>query len=101
MESQHPAQAASVVAFPAARPRPAVNLRAGTDQQAVLDTVLDTPEQRRRTSEELVDALVEIHNVDWEACGLEGDERMDIAARQMAIEPRDGVAAPAAVNFFA
>ena len=33
---------------------------------------LDTPEERRRTSEELVDALVEIHNVDWEACGLEG-----------------------------
>jgi aminoglycoside phosphotransferase (APT) family kinase protein len=34
--------------------------------------VLDTPEQRRLTSEELVDALVEIHNVDWQACGLEG-----------------------------
>ena len=34
--------------------------------------MLDTPEERRRTSEELVDALVEIHNVDWESCGLEG-----------------------------
>ncbi len=45
MESQHPAQAASVVAFPAARPRPAVNLRAGTDQQAVLDTVLNNMSQ--------------------------------------------------------
>jgi aminoglycoside phosphotransferase (APT) family kinase protein len=33
---------------------------------------LDTPEERRRTSEELVDALVELHNVDWQACGLEG-----------------------------
>jgi len=33
---------------------------------------LDTPEERRRTSEELVDALVEVHDVDWEACGLEG-----------------------------
>jgi aminoglycoside phosphotransferase (APT) family kinase protein len=34
--------------------------------------VLDTPEQRRRTAEELVDALVEVHDVDWQACGLEG-----------------------------
>ena len=34
--------------------------------------VLDTRAERRRTSEELVDALVEIHNVDWESCGLEG-----------------------------
>ena len=33
---------------------------------------LDNPEQRRRTSEELVDALVEVHDVDWRACGLEG-----------------------------
>jgi aminoglycoside phosphotransferase (APT) family kinase protein len=33
---------------------------------------LDTPEERRRTSEELVDALVEVHAVDWRACGLEG-----------------------------
>jgi aminoglycoside phosphotransferase (APT) family kinase protein len=33
---------------------------------------LDTPEQRRRTAEELMDALVEVHDVDWEACGLEG-----------------------------
>ncbi len=33
---------------------------------------LDTPGQLRRTSEELVDALVEVHDVDWQACGLEG-----------------------------
>jgi aminoglycoside phosphotransferase (APT) family kinase protein len=33
---------------------------------------LDTPPERRRTAEELVDALVEVHTVDWGACGLEG-----------------------------
>jgi aminoglycoside phosphotransferase (APT) family kinase protein len=33
---------------------------------------LDTPEQRRRVGEELIDALVEIHAVDWQAVGLEG-----------------------------
>jgi aminoglycoside phosphotransferase (APT) family kinase protein len=33
---------------------------------------LDTPGQRRRIGEELVDALVEVHAVDWQACGLEG-----------------------------
>jgi aminoglycoside phosphotransferase (APT) family kinase protein len=33
---------------------------------------LDTPAQRRRVGEELVDALVEVHAVDWRACGLEG-----------------------------
>ena len=33
---------------------------------------LDTPAQRARISEELVDALVEVHAVDWRACGLEG-----------------------------
>jgi aminoglycoside phosphotransferase (APT) family kinase protein len=33
---------------------------------------LDTPAERARTSEELVDALVEVHAVDWRACGLEG-----------------------------
>jgi aminoglycoside phosphotransferase (APT) family kinase protein len=32
----------------------------------------DSDDERRRISEELVDALVEIHAVDWEACGLEG-----------------------------
>jgi aminoglycoside phosphotransferase (APT) family kinase protein len=33
---------------------------------------LDTNEDRRRAGEELVDALTEIHAVDWRACGLEG-----------------------------
>jgi aminoglycoside phosphotransferase (APT) family kinase protein len=33
---------------------------------------LDTPDERRRIAEELVDALVEVHSVDWRACGLEG-----------------------------
>jgi aminoglycoside phosphotransferase (APT) family kinase protein len=33
---------------------------------------LDSPEERRRIGEELIDALVEIHAVDWRACGLEG-----------------------------
>jgi aminoglycoside phosphotransferase (APT) family kinase protein len=33
---------------------------------------LDTPEGRRGIAEELVDALVELHAVDWRACGLEG-----------------------------
>jgi aminoglycoside phosphotransferase (APT) family kinase protein len=33
---------------------------------------LDTPEQRARTAEELIEALVEIHGVDWRAAGLEG-----------------------------
>ncbi|MGO9490562.1 MAG: phosphotransferase family protein [Solirubrobacteraceae bacterium] len=32
---------------------------------------LDSPEQRRRTAEELIDSLVEIHAVDWRAAGLE------------------------------
>lgn len=34
--------------------------------------VIDTPEQRRALSFELVDALVELHAVDWRAAGLEG-----------------------------
>jgi aminoglycoside phosphotransferase (APT) family kinase protein len=33
---------------------------------------LDTEEGRRKLCEELVDALVEVHAVDWRACGLEG-----------------------------
>jgi aminoglycoside phosphotransferase (APT) family kinase protein len=33
---------------------------------------LDEPEQRRRIGFDLVDALAEIHAVDWRACGLEG-----------------------------
>lgn len=37
-----------------------------------LPPALDTPQQRRRIGFELVDALVEVHAVDWRACGLEG-----------------------------
>jgi aminoglycoside phosphotransferase (APT) family kinase protein len=33
---------------------------------------LDTSAQRRQIGEELIDALVEIHAVDWQAVGLEG-----------------------------
>jgi aminoglycoside phosphotransferase (APT) family kinase protein len=33
---------------------------------------LDSPDQCRRIGEQLVDALVEVHAVDWRACGLEG-----------------------------
>ncbi|HEX8086343.1 MAG TPA: phosphotransferase family protein [Solirubrobacteraceae bacterium] len=38
---------------------------------SVPDT-LDTPGEKRRMAEELIDALVEVHSVDWQACGLEG-----------------------------
>jgi aminoglycoside phosphotransferase (APT) family kinase protein len=40
-----------------------------TDQ---LPPELDNPDQRARIAEELVDALVELHAVDWPAAGLEG-----------------------------
>ncbi|HTR89789.1 MAG TPA: phosphotransferase family protein, partial [Solirubrobacteraceae bacterium] len=33
---------------------------------------LDTPSERRAIGEELIDALAEIHGVDWRAAGLEG-----------------------------
>ena len=33
---------------------------------------LDTVEDRRRMGDELIDALVEVHAVDWQAAGLEG-----------------------------
>lgn len=33
---------------------------------------LDSPQQKRRIGDELIDALVEVHAVDWRACGLEG-----------------------------
>jgi aminoglycoside phosphotransferase (APT) family kinase protein len=35
-----------------------------------LPAELDTPEERRRLGEELLDGLVRLHGVDWEACGL-------------------------------
>jgi aminoglycoside phosphotransferase (APT) family kinase protein len=37
-----------------------------------LPPALDTPEDRRELGFALVDALVELHAVDWQACGLEG-----------------------------
>ncbi len=37
-----------------------------------LPAALDTPAQRARIADELIDALVELHSVDWEAIGLEG-----------------------------
>jgi aminoglycoside phosphotransferase (APT) family kinase protein len=39
---------------------------------ASVPATLDTPEQRRRIGEQLIDALVDIHGVDWQAAGLEG-----------------------------
>ncbi|MBX5469381.1 MAG: phosphotransferase family protein [Thermoleophilaceae bacterium] len=39
---------------------------------SALPAVLDTPSERRRIGEELVDTLVELHAVDWRAAGLEG-----------------------------
>jgi aminoglycoside phosphotransferase (APT) family kinase protein len=38
---------------------------------ASLQPGLDTPAERQRIGEELIDALVEIHAVDWRAAGLE------------------------------
>ena len=37
-----------------------------------LPAAIDDEASRRRIGEELVDALVEVHAVDWQACGLEG-----------------------------
>ena len=44
----------------------------GSVLASAIPAALDTAEERRRTAEELVDALVELHAVDWRACGLEG-----------------------------
>jgi aminoglycoside phosphotransferase (APT) family kinase protein len=44
----------------------------GSVLASAIPRALDTAEERRRTAEELVDALVELHEVDWRACGLEG-----------------------------
>jgi aminoglycoside phosphotransferase (APT) family kinase protein len=37
-----------------------------------LPAALDTPAERARIADELIDSLVEVHAVDWEAAGLEG-----------------------------
>jgi aminoglycoside phosphotransferase (APT) family kinase protein len=39
---------------------------------ASVPPALDVPAERRRIGEELIDALVEIHAVDWRSVGLEG-----------------------------
>ncbi len=39
---------------------------------ASVPPVLDSPAQRRQIGEELIEALAEIHAVDWRAAGLEG-----------------------------
>jgi aminoglycoside phosphotransferase (APT) family kinase protein len=44
----------------------------GTVITSEIPEALDTPAERRRVGEELVDALVDVHAVDWQACGLEG-----------------------------
>jgi aminoglycoside phosphotransferase (APT) family kinase protein len=44
---------------------------------AAMPVGLDSPAQRRRTADELIDALVEIHGVDWRAAGLEGFGKPD------------------------
>jgi aminoglycoside phosphotransferase (APT) family kinase protein len=37
-----------------------------------IPAALDTPEQRSRVADELIDALVELHAVEWQQVGLEG-----------------------------
>src|SRR4051794_8259701 len=49
-----------------------MNRVAGEVLTTAVPPALDGPGDRRRIGEELVDALVEIHAVDWRACGLEG-----------------------------
>jgi len=44
----------------------------GNAPQTSIPDTLDTPEDRSRMSEELIDSLVELHAVDWRAAGLEG-----------------------------
>src|SRR5436305_3396825 len=44
----------------------------GTVITGAIPDTLDTPDERRRISEELVDSLAEMHAVDWAACGLDG-----------------------------
>ena len=44
----------------------------GTVVTSAVPEALDNPGERRAICEELVDRLVEVHAVDWRACGLEG-----------------------------
>ncbi len=45
---------------------------AGDVVTATVPPALDTPQGRRQIGEQLIDALVEVHSVDWRTCGLEG-----------------------------
>jgi aminoglycoside phosphotransferase (APT) family kinase protein len=43
--------------------------------EVITDTMppaLDTPQERAQIADQLIEALVEVHSVDWEAAGLEG-----------------------------
>jgi aminoglycoside phosphotransferase (APT) family kinase protein len=43
--------------------------------EVITDTMppaLDSPDERARIADELIDAMVELHSVDWESIGLEG-----------------------------
>jgi aminoglycoside phosphotransferase (APT) family kinase protein len=44
----------------------------GTVITTEVPAALDNEPERRRICEDLVDVLVELHSVDWRACGLEG-----------------------------
>jgi aminoglycoside phosphotransferase (APT) family kinase protein len=44
----------------------------GTVITTAVPDALDKPEERARVADELIDALAEVHAVDWRACGLEG-----------------------------
>ncbi len=44
----------------------------GTVITSEIPAALDNPEERCRIGLDLVDALAEVHEVDWQACGLEG-----------------------------
>ncbi len=50
----------------------AMELVAGVAVTTQLPPALNNPEQRRAAGEELIDALVEMHAVDWRAAGLDG-----------------------------
>jgi aminoglycoside phosphotransferase (APT) family kinase protein len=43
---------------------------AGTEIRETIPELYDTPAGRRRMAEEMIDALVELHAVDWRAAGL-------------------------------
>ncbi len=44
----------------------------GTVITSEVPSPLDVPQEHGRIAAELVDALVEMHSIDWRACGLEG-----------------------------